>query len=100
MRALASCLLALLLVGCGAAFARDVNTAISGVLPIEQCVLAQVEAGNDNAGQIAISCGGIAVTSVISIVETILSNTSSSDAGTTVAAKAERYREFLAKARP
>jgi hypothetical protein len=98
MRGWKVAVLCVALYSCSAAVARDINSAISLSLPVEECVAMAVEGGNDNAVEIAASCGGIAVSAVFQIISSFLAiGPASPDAGGTTDATARRYHQFLSR---
>lgn len=82
---------------CSASLKQAIDTSVVDTLPIVQCVLVQVGTGNLDPMAIGVACGGIAVASVIEIVETFEAylDNGAADAGTPIVSKAA-LRGFLA----
>ena len=79
--------------GCTKQELADANAAVQAALPLEQCVVTQIEGGNENPVAIGVACGGIAATTVVAIAAAF-DNATPPDASST---QASRVHVFVAR---
>ena len=82
--------LLLLAAACTKQELADVNSAVQAALPLEQCVVGQIEGGNTNPLAIGEACGGLIPSTVIAIASAF-DNSATTDAGAPASAKVHAF---------